>query len=137
MFHIAGRILAPLALAASLILGITAAVDAQLGPPEFPTYANDELFVGILTPRDLPNHGKFDTIYLLGPGLITVADAGPGDTDYNGGRWEVRRITWLTISPRQFTNDGQIDAAAAAGQIMIGDVVRRFECPLIPRRRQN
>lgn len=134
MFRTAGRKLATLTLAASMIVVFAAAVRAGLGPPEFPTYANDELFVGILTPRDLPNQGKFDTIYLLGPGLMTVADAGPGDRDYNGGRWEVRPITWLTISPRQFTNDGQVDAAAAAGQIRIGDVVRRFECPLIPRR---
>ncbi len=134
MFRTAGRILAPLALSAVLGLGIASAVRAGLGPPNFQTYANDELFSGILTPTDLPNHGKFDTIYLLGPGLITVADSGPGDTDYNGGRWEVRPITWLTITPTQFTNDEQVDAAAAAGQIRIGEVVRRFECPLIPRR---
>jgi len=137
MFRTAGRKLAALTLAASMIVGLAAAVSAGLGPPAFQTYANDELFVGILTPTDLPNHGKFDTIYLLGSGLITVADAGPGDRDYNGGRWEVRPITWLTISPRQFTNDGQVDAAAAAGQIGIGDVVKRFECPLIPRRRND
>jgi hypothetical protein len=38
---------------------------------------------------------------------------------------------WLTISPTQFTNAGQVEAAAAAGQISIGEVVKRFECPLI------
>jgi len=51
--------------------------------------------------------------------------------DFNGGRWEVRPITWLTIQPTQFTNAEDIVAAADAGQISIGDVVKRFECPLI------
>ena len=121
-------------LAALILLLVAAAAAAQVGPPNFETYASDELFSGVLTPRDLPNHGKFDTIYLLGDGLKPVSDAAPGDQDYNGGRWEVRAVTWLTIAPQQFTNAAQVHAAAAAGQIRIGDVVRRFECPLIPRR---
>ena len=123
----------PLGLASiALCLAVTAA--AQQGPPTNRIYANDELFTGVNAPGDLPNHGKFDAIYVLGPGLMAVADAAPGDRDYNGGRWEVRFITWLTIPAQQFTNDGQIAMAAAAGQIRIGDVVRRFECPLIPMR---
>ena len=97
-------------------------------------YANDELFTGVNAPRDLPNQGTFDTIYVLGSGLASVADAGPGDPDYNGGRWEVHVVTWNTIEPTQFTNDEQVEAAAAAGQITISDVVRRFECPLVPIR---
>ncbi len=121
-------------LAALFLLLLAATAGAQVGPPNFETYANDELFSGVLTPRDLPNHGKFDTIYVLGDGLKPVSDAAPGDQDYNGGRWEVRPVTWLTISPQQFTNAGQVHAAATAGQIRIGEVVRRFECPLIPRR---
>ena len=123
-----------LGLVATLLLGTAAAALAQQGPPTNRIYANDELFTGVNAPGDLPNQGRFDTIYVLGPGLMAVADAAPGDRDYNGGRWEVRPITWLTISPLQFTNDAQIAMAAAAGKIAIGDVVRRFECPLIPMR---
>jgi hypothetical protein len=124
-------------LAAMLLVCGAAIAGAQVGPPDFETYANDELFSGVLTPRDLPDQGKFDTIYVLGNGLKPVSDAAPGDRHYNGGRWEVRPVTWLTLAPQQFTNAAQVQAAAAAGQIRIGDVVRRFECPLIPRRGQN
>ncbi len=121
-------------IAGMLLLCSVPAAIAQQGPPTNQIYANDELFTGVNAPRDLPNAGEFDTIYVLGPGLMAVADAAPGDPDYNGGRWEVRPITWNSIAPTQFTNADQVDAAAAAGQISIGDVVRRFECPLIPRR---
>lgn len=107
---------------------------AAQGPPTNTIYANDELFTGVNAPRDLPNQGKFDTIYVLGADLKPVADSAPGDTDYNGGRWEVRIVTWISIPAQQFTNAAQISTAVAAGQIAIGDVVRRFECPLIPMR---
>jgi hypothetical protein len=121
--------------ALTLVLGAAQTAHAQQGgPPANRIYANDELFTGVNAPRDLPNQGTFDTIYVLGEGLASVADAGPGDPDYNGGRWEVHLVTWNTIEPTQFTNDEQVEAAAAAGQITIGDVVRRFECPLVPMR---
>lgn len=115
-------------------LAICSVAFAQLGPPGGKIYANDRLFKTIATPADLPNHGKFDTIYALGHGLANVADAAPGDMAYNGGRWEVRRVEFLTIAPTQFTNAADIHAAATAGEISIGPVVRRFECPLIPAR---
>ena len=128
-FHV--RLLAAVLLT---LASVTTATAQQGGPPANRIYANDELFTGVNAPRDLPNQGEFDTIYVLGSGLASVADAGPGDPDYNGGRWEVRIITWNTIEPTQFTNDEQVEAAAAAGQITISDVVRRFECPLVPMR---
>jgi hypothetical protein len=102
------------------------------GPPGGNLYASDRLFSTIGTPADLPDHGRFDVIYVLGNGLANVAEAAPGEPGFNGGRWEVRPVTWLTISPTQFTNAAQVQAAAAAGQISIGAVIRRFECPLIP-----
>ncbi len=117
------------------LLTLTAAAAvAQLGPPGGTIYANDMQFRTVATPQDLPAHGKFDTIYVLGDGLANVADAAPGDREFNGGRWEVRPVEWLTISPMQFTNADDLEAAAARGEIRIGDVVRRFECPLIPKR---
>lgn len=116
------------------VLAISSIAFAQVGPPGGTIYANDQMFTTVATPTNLPNHGKFDTIYVLGGGLAAVADAAPGDMEFNGGRWEVRPITWLTISPTQFTNAEQIHQAAMAGQISIGDVVKRFECPMIPKR---
>ena len=64
--------------------------------------------------------------------LHAVSEAAPGDRDYRGGRWEVRPVTFVTIAPRQFTNAEDIVAAASRGEIQIGGVVKRFECPLIP-----
>lgn len=115
-------------------LAICSVAFAQLGPPGGKIYANDRLFKTIATPADLPDSGKFDTIYVLGHGLANVADAAPGDMEYNGGRWEVRPIEFVTIAPTQFTNAADIHAAAMAGEISIGAVVKRFECPLIPAR---
>lgn len=116
---------------ALLLAALPSMLFAQLGPPGGMIYANDELFRTIGTPTELPDRGRFDTIYALGGDLANVSDAAPGEPGYNGGRWEVRPITWVTIEPTQFTNADQILEAAAAGEIEIGDVIRRFECPLI------
>ncbi len=111
---------------------LSAVAEAQIGPPAGTIYASDQLFKTIGTPTELPERGQFDTIYALGNGFANVAEAAPGEPGFNGGRWEVREVTFLTIAPTQFTNDEDILAAEAAGQISIGPVVRRFECPLIP-----
>lgn len=127
MFHLR----TPLVLLATLVLAGTAFAK---GPPGGTIYAHDEAYRTVGTPTDLPDRGNFDTIYVLGGELANVSDAAPGDRDYNGGRWEVRPITWVSIDPMQFTNAEQVHSAAQAGQIEIGDVVKRFECPLIRAR---
>lgn len=112
-------------------LALTAAAAFAGGPPGGLIYAHDVAYRTVGTPKDLPDHGKFDTIYVLGGDLGNVSESAPGDQDFNGGRWEVRPITWVDIDPMQFTNAEDLLAAADAGHITIGDVVRRFECPLI------
>jgi hypothetical protein len=97
-------------------------------------YAHDNVYKTVATPADLPDRGRFDQIYVLGSGLAAVADAAPGDPEYNGGRWEVHFVEWITIPPTQFTNAEDLQASADRGEITIGPVVRRFECPLIPDR---
>jgi hypothetical protein len=114
-----------------LVLLIPGLAFAQLGPPSGMIYANDELFRTIGTPTELPDRGQFDILYALGGDPANVSEAAPGDPGYNGGRWEVRPITWLTIEPTQFTNADQILEAEAAGEIEIGEVTQRFQCPLI------
>lgn len=104
---------------------------AQSGPPGGMIYANDQVYRTVGTPADLPDHGMFNTIYVLGSDLANVSDAAPGDRAWRGGRWEVRPITFVTIAPRQFTNATHLKSAATRGEILIGEVVRRFECPLI------
>ncbi len=115
-----------------LLIGFASVVAAQQGPPANMIYAHDRLYTGVNTPTDLPAQGLFNVIYPLGSGLDAVSEAAPGDRDYRGGRWEVHPVTFLTIAPRQFTNAEDIVAAAGRGEIRIGPVVKRFECPLIP-----
>lgn len=103
------------------------------GPPANAIYAHDRLYTGVNTPTDLPDSGPFNAIYPFpGTALHAVSEAAPGDANYVGGRWAVYPVTFLTISPRQFTNAEDILAAAARGEVGIGGVVKRFECPLIP-----
>jgi hypothetical protein len=115
------------------ILGFSSYAMAQAGPPGGTIYAHDREFKTVGTPTSLPDHGKFDTIYVLGEGFDNVADAAPGDMEFNGGRWEVRPIMWTNSSPEQFTNAEQVKDAEMNGEIEIGDVIKRFECPMIPK----
>ena len=127
------RLLGMLSLAVLLsTISVVPAAPAGQGPPMNRIYAHDELYTGVNAPRDLPDNGNFDAIYVLGAGLMPVSDAAPGDRDYNGGRWEVRIVTFVGMSPTQFTSADQIAAAVSMGKVTIGEVVRRFECPLIP-----
>lgn len=122
-------------LAGFLALAFTVpAAIAQVGPPGGMIYADDRLFATVGTPTELPDRGPFNEIYQLGNGLAPVSDAAPGSGDYRGGRWAVREVTFVTIAPVQFTNAEDLLAAEAKGEVTIGPVVRRFECPLIRMR---
>jgi hypothetical protein len=128
------RIRTALLVAGLAMIAATAFAQGQghgpVGPPGGTIYAHDVAYRTVGTPTDLPNQGKFDTIYLMGGDLANVSESAPGDMDYNGGRWEVRPITW-NVMPTQYTNAEDIHAAADRGDLTIGDVVKRFECPLI------
>lgn len=131
------RIRTALLVAGLAMIAATAFAQGQgngpVGPPGGTIYAHDEAYRTVGTPKDLPDHGNFDTIYVLGGDLAAVSESAPGDADFNGGRWEVRFITW-NVTPTQYTNAEDIVAAAGRGDLMIGDVARRFECPLIRAR---
>jgi len=116
----------------ALLLSVAASSVAAGGPPSLAFYVDDVRYRTVGTPTDFTNTGapasSFDKIYSLGNGLINVAEAKPGDTDFNGGRWAVYAITWH-ITPVQYTNDGEILAAALAGDISISATpVKEFFC---------
>jgi hypothetical protein len=69
-----------------LMMAMVPPSPAQVGPPGGLIYAHDETYRTVATPTDLPPHGKFDTIYVLGSGLAPVSESASGDRDYNGGR---------------------------------------------------
>jgi hypothetical protein len=118
----------------TLAISLLAAPVAAGGPPSVGFYVDGNLYRTIGTPTDLSGTGapahSFDTIYALGNGLTNVAEAKPGDRDYNGGRWMVTAIEWHT-APTQLTSAEEVLAADAAGDLSIGGVVTMFVCPVI------
>jgi hypothetical protein len=119
----------------TLALSAFTSVAAAGGPPSLAFYVDDVRYRTVGTPTDFAGTGApadtFDTLYAIGSGLINVAEAKPGDRDFNGGRWAVTPITWHT-TPVQFTNAEQITAAANAGDISIGAPIRYFFCSVNP-----
>ena len=115
-----------------LILSIAAAPVAAGGPPKPGFYIDGSLYATVGTPTDFSNTGApsftYDKISALGSGLRNVAEAKPGDRDFNGGRWAVYPVTWNT-TPVQLTSAEQVVAYANAGWLTIADApVRLFFC---------
>ena len=128
------RRLAAAVSAAALLLAVAASAVAAGGPPNLAFYVDDVRYRTVGTPTDFSNTGApaftYDKIYALGSGLINVAEAKPGDTDFNGGRWAVYPITWAPgVTPVQLTNDADILEWADAGLLSIAETpVRLFFC---------
>lgn len=93
-----------------------------------------------------PAH-TWDTLYLLpsNPDVtafhqLHVADAAPGDRDYNGGRWIVKIVSFTTSYASAvaahggngvFDSEEEVLAAIAAGAATATEAFR-FECPVRP-----
>lgn len=124
--------------AAALLLSIAASAVAAGGPPHIGFYVDGEAYRTVGTPTDFSRTGapahSFDRIYVLGGDLLNVAEAKPGDRDYNGGRWMVLPVAWAAgVTPVQLTSAEQVEAYAAAGMLTIASSpVKLFECPVIP-----
>ncbi|HEV8280294.1 MAG TPA: hypothetical protein VGQ02_00420 [Candidatus Limnocylindrales bacterium] len=119
-----------------LLLSVAAGTVAAGGPPKVGFYVDGTLYRTVGTPTDFTNTGApastYDRIYALGAGLRNVAEAKPGDPDFNGGRWAVYPVTW-NVTPVQYTSDAQLLAAAAAGDVTIASTpVRLFFCNVAP-----
>jgi len=131
------RRLASLVAAAALLASVGVTAVAAGGPPTLGFYVDDVRYRTLGTPTDFSGTGapewSYDRIYVLGDGLINVAEAKPGDKDFNGGRWAVYPITWAPgVTPMQATNDGQILAWEHGGLLTIADQpAKRFLCPVI------
>jgi hypothetical protein len=134
------------ATAAALIsIGLAAPASGGVSGPAF--YVDGELYRTVGTPTDLSRTGApahaWDIIYNFGGEQLDVAEAAPGDRDYNGGRWQVHGLTFpagygAALADGDLDGNGVIDsaeevvAALAAGSALDGGVVMRFECPAIP-----
>jgi len=134
------RLTAAAASAALLVTVAASTVAAGGGPPSLSFYVDDVRYKTIGTQTDFFGTGApastFDRIYALGDDengdpLINVAEAKPGDRDFNGGRWMVLPITW-NVTPTQLTNAEEVEAWADAGYLTIGSTpVKEFLCPVI------
>ena len=70
-------------------------------------------------------------------GQMAVAEAAPGNPDYNGGRWISYTATWVAGEPALLTSYAEVMAAVAAGDLVVslgapGDGPDYFQCPLLP-----
>jgi hypothetical protein len=132
------RRLAAAATGAALLISVAASAVAAGGPPSLAFYVDDVRYRTVGTPTDFSTTGApdfaFDEIYALGSGLVNVAEAKPGDTDFNAGRWMVLPVTWAPgVTPVQLTNAEAVHAWAETGMLTIATTpVRQFECPVIP-----
>lgn len=97
------------------------------------------------TPTDLtgtkaPAH-TFDTLYAIEGQALAVSEAAPGDTDYNGGRWQVHAISIADYGAAiamfdangsgDFDSAEEVEAALAYGAAIDNGVVASFVCPVI------
>ena len=137
------RRLASAITAGALLLTVGASAVAAGGPPSLAFYVDDVRYRTVGTPTDFSGTGapasSFDRIYVLGSGLINVAEAKPGDRDYNGGRWMVLPVTWSPgVTPTQLTSAEQVEWYAQQGRLTIASTPAKwFECPVIPANGQG
>jgi hypothetical protein len=133
------------ALVAAAGLALASPAYAGVTGPAF--YVDGDFYRTVGTPTDLsatgaPGHA-WDIIYDFGGLQPNVAEAAPGDVDYNGGRWQVHALSFpmgygAAVADGDLDGDGVLDstdevaAAVAAGSAVDGGVVVQFECPAIP-----
>lgn len=123
----------------------SAAGSGGVSGPAF--YVNGVLYRTVATPTDLSGTGapahSFDVIYNLGGAQrYNVATAAPGDPGFNGGRWQVHRITFPSYATAlaahdadgsgDFNRAAEIEAALADSTAIDQGVIREFVCTVVP-----
>lgn len=137
-----------LALTFALSVAIVSSAAASVTGPAF--YVDGQLYRTVATPTDLAGTGapaqSRDLIYDLGGNQPNIATAAPGDTDYNGGRWQVHAVSFntsyaATLAAYDANANGVLDSDAELAQAFDdpgpagatdAGVIRQFVCPVIP-----
>lgn len=128
-----GLVAAFAVVALAAVFASSTAVSALPPRAEGRVYANGELWAtfGLKDYKHAPDV-SVDLIFTFpGTSLISVAEASPGDPDYNGGRWDVREVTFTGMAPEQFTSDDDVWLHYGLGHLTISGTVKYFECPLL------
>jgi hypothetical protein len=107
-------------LAAAAVLSTAgSAVAAGATGPAF--YVDGKLYRTVGTPTDLSGTGApahaWDVIYDFGGAQRNVADAAPGNPDYNGGRWQVHALSFpagypAALAAGDLNGNGVLDSTA-------------------------
>lgn len=120
---------------------LVAAVPAFADAPNFgPAIYADGQAWGTKGLSELPgpngrNNQSFDGLYMFGEdaveGQLAVAEAAPGNPQYNGGRWIAYAVEWIG-TPELVTSYDQLSELEEAGLVEITSLNNYFECPLLP-----
>lgn len=129
-------ITAVLALVFPLLFAVPALADA----PNFgeAIYADGEAW-GTKGNATLPaptenNQQSFDTLYVFtngAEGQLAVSEAGPGNPEYNGGRWAVVNVTWDSPDDAVLITS-QEQLMEHLDEVTVVDAHTYFQCPLLP-----
>ena len=127
---------------AALGLGSTAYASGVSGPA---IYVDHVLYRTVATPTELSGTGapaqSWDTIYNFFGAQPSVATAAPGDPGFNGGRWQVHKVSTpqgyaAALAAGDLDADGVLDsasevqAAMASGALVDDGIVKYFVCTL-------
>jgi hypothetical protein len=130
-----------------LVSGLTAvalAAPAQAGVSGPAFWIDGTVYRTVATPTDLSGTGApastYDAIYSFAGNQRNVAEAGPGDTDFNGGRWQVYELAFpsgyaAALASGDQNGNGQIDSTAELQRafddgtaVDTGRILRSFVC---------
>jgi len=136
-----------------LLLGAVSAFAAPGIRVSGAIWANDALFDTVITDTNfhLPPAHSTDTLYNFAMSGLTgqrsVSESGPGDRDFNGGRWAVKLAVFTDTGRAihdpdgdgavnfELTNVNDLYHHVTLGHLEIVDTGIYFECPLLPRKR--
>ncbi|HEX5947942.1 MAG TPA: hypothetical protein VFZ45_00100 [Actinomycetota bacterium] len=118
------------ALAVIAVLALAGPAGAEAGKGFL--FLDGEVYGTTVPPSPLP-HGGNDPLFSVTNGVegqFGIAGVGPGQPGYNGGAWEVHRVTF-TVEPYLLTSDEDVMAALAAGDVTVTrDASADFRCPV-------
>ncbi len=90
-----------------------------------------------LPPPNDSNDQSYDELFVFmnaTASQLPVAEAAPGNPDYNGGRWAVRSVMWQITSPPIVISYDEVISHYVDGDLIIMSSPDGpyFECPLLP-----
>ncbi|HSV37763.1 MAG TPA: hypothetical protein VLI04_03290 [Nocardioidaceae bacterium] len=137
-----GKTTFPILTAAAAAVALAGPAYAGVSGPAF--WIDGELYRTVATPTDLSGTGApastYDAIYSFGGAQRNVAEAKPGDRDFNGGRWAVHQLAFpngyaAALAAGDANGNGSIDSTAElelafadGSAVDTGTILRMFVC---------